>query len=122
MKKPSEIRVVIIEDSTRWQEAAKIILEELGVTVVAIVADFLTATQDTIPKLEQLGVSYVLLDANLTEGENGGYEGEEMEEQIRKQAKAVKIIGFSMLDQAYADIEMGKPGLTKEALKRAMGI
>lgn len=118
-----EIKVVIFEDYERWQELSREILESLGVVVVAIVDNMITATDDIIPQLETLGVQYVLLDANLKDAKrSNGADGKKLAKQIRQQAPLVKIIGFSSESQDYVDIKMGKAKLSKVTIRAAMNL
>ena len=116
-----DIRIVIFEDDPDWQEMSQMMLQMLGVTVVAVVDNVLSATQDIIPQLESWGVTHALLDGNFSRRSDGS-EGQLLAEQIRNQAPGVTIIGFSGGSQSYVDIPMGKTNMTEKALKTAFQI
>jgi len=113
-------KVVIIEDSKSWQEMTRRLLEDMGVSVVAIVDNMLQATEEIIPQLEALGVQFVLLDGNLDPNESSGAEGRALAAQIREQAPSVKIVGFSGNTQDYIDIPLGKSKFSEEGLRKAV--
>lgn len=120
MTEQDSLRVVVIEDSLKWQERCLEVLGAMGATVVAVAENMLQATQEVIPKLEALGVQFVLLDGNLHPSQSNGADGLALAAQIRKQAPSVRIIGFSSAPQQYVDIDLGKGNFNQANLTEAL--
>ncbi len=76
-------RIVIIEDNSQAALMAKDILEYLGF-VVTVVDNMQTALAEIVPRLIELGVTHVLLDANLTPKDTSGNDGRFLAAAIKK--------------------------------------
>jgi CheY-like chemotaxis protein len=121
MTKPEEIKVAIFEDDKTYQDILKMILEEMGVSVVLLAATMDEAVA-AIPTLEKKGVTHVFLDGNLSPG-TSGEDGVRLNEKIKQQAPAVLTVGLSANDQPYVDVPLGKTEYYKDnALKSALGL
>ncbi len=109
------IRVVIFEDEDFWVELAQEELKALGCVIVAVIRNMAQAEQ-VIPTLAQQNIQYALIDGNLSKNASGGYDGRSIHEQLKQAAPEIKTIGYSAVDQAYVDHQLGKQGMAKKRL------
>lgn len=118
----SQIKVAIFEDDKMWQEMARQEIESLGCMVVAMSGSMVEALDQIIPQLEAMGVSFVLVDGNMSEDAIGGHDGRVLAKRVKEAAPSVLTVGFSGSKQEYVDRQLGKADFSTENLKKAFGI
>jgi DNA-binding LytR/AlgR family response regulator len=111
-----QIRVAIVEDQRVHHEHLKKDLEYIGCLVMAVATNMVEVLDDLIPRLEELGITFVFLDNTIEE--NG--DGFQIAKSIRESSSSIVIIGFSSSDQDYVDRKLSKAYMGFEPLKKVL--
>jgi len=115
-------RVVIVDDNRLFLEAARVLLERQGLSVVGVAL----ATAEALRQAEELEPALVLVDIRLAE-ENGFELARDLAEQDRGGRTAVILIS-THAEADFADLIadspaagfVPKPGLSADAIRRIL--
>jgi CheY-like chemotaxis protein len=119
---PTEIpvQVAIFEDDKRSAQILQRLIESYGYQVAVVISTLETALE-TIPKLQQQGITLALIDGNLSEYDFSCQDGEIIAQKIRNQAPAIKTIGIASdreLDNVDANAPKSEgPASLRQAIK-----